>query len=139
MVKRSGFVLLLVATISITMAAQSEPTLVTLNMPRYNWLARQARVQGIVKVAFTLLPQAGEPTKVEVVAGPPASIGTAVEELKKTALENVKTWRFENGDAVEHRYETTFDFQLGGRSDVVSFQSFHSVTIVAGEGPMIAN
>jgi len=108
-------------------------------MPRYNWLARQARVQGIIKVAFTLLPHAGEPTKVELLSAPPISIGTAVEELKKTALENVKTWRFENGDAVEHRYETTFDFQLGGRGDLVSFQSFHYITIVAGEGPLIAN
>lgn len=139
MMKRTGFVFFFVASICITMAAQSEPTLLTLNMPRYTWLARQARVQGIVKVAFTLPPHAGEPTKVELVSGPTISMGTAAEELKKTALENVKTWRFENGDAVEHRYETTFEFQLGGRSDLVSFQSFHYVTIVAGEPPIIAN
>ena len=139
MIKRTSSVFLLVTTICITVAAQSEPTLLTLNMPRYTWLARQTRVQGIVKVAFTLLPRAGEPTKVELVSGPPASMGTAVEELKKAALENVKTWRFENREGVEHRYETTFDFQLGGRSDLVSFQSFHYVTIVAGEPPIIAN
>jgi len=136
---RSGFAFSFVMTTCITMAGQSEPTLLTLNMPRYAWSARQARVQGIVKVAFTLLPHEIEPTNVQPVSAPPIAMGTAVEELKRTALENVKTWRFENGDAVEHRYETTFDFQLGGRADLVSFQSFHQVTIVAGEPPIIAN
>src|SRR5215472_15372033 len=104
MTKRTVYVFLFVATTCITMTAQSEPTLSTLNMPRYAWLARQARVEGIVKVAFTLLPHAVEPSNVQLVSAPPISTGTAVEELKRTALENVKTWRFENGDAVEHRY-----------------------------------
>jgi outer membrane biosynthesis protein TonB len=121
------------------MAAQSEPALLTLKMPRYTLLARQARVQGVVKVAFTLLPHSVEATNVQVVSAPPDSMGAATEELKRTALDNVKAWRFENGDAVEHRYETTFEFKLDGATDFVSFQSFHRVTIVAGEGPVIAN
>jgi hypothetical protein len=122
------------------MAAQVEPTLTMLNMPRYSRMARQARVQGIVKVAFTLPPHAGGPMHVELVlSGPQPSEGKVVELLKESAVENVKTWRFENHDAVEHRYETTFEFRLSPGKDVVSFQSFHSVTIVAGdnEGPVI--
>jgi hypothetical protein len=139
MTKRVGKTLCLMATICITMAAQGEPALTALNLPHYPWLARQARVEGIVKVAFTLLPKSEAPTKVELISGPPISNGTAVEELKRLAVENVKTWRFQNGDAVEHRYETTFDFRLSGPKEVVSFQSFHYITVKSGGGEIIAN
>jgi hypothetical protein len=76
-------------------------------------------------VAFTLLPDSEWPTKIEVLSGPPISKGTVFEELKTLAVENVRTWRFQNRDAVEHRYETTVDFQISGAKEVVSFQSFH--------------
>jgi len=139
MIKRIGTTLCLIGGVCITMAAQVDPTLKTLNMPSCTRMARQARVQGIVNVAFILPPHAGQPTHVELVSGPRASEGKAVELLEESVVENVKTWRFENPDAVEHRYETTFEFRLSSGKDVVSFRSFHSVTIVAGddEGPII--
>jgi hypothetical protein len=43
------------------MAAQTEPALVTVNMPKYPPLARQARIEGVVKLTFTLSANAGEP------------------------------------------------------------------------------
>jgi outer membrane biosynthesis protein TonB len=107
-------------------------------MPHYPWLARQARVQGVVKVAFTLQPEAKEPTKVEVISAS-LSPGTASELLKTVAVENVKTWRFQNADAVEHRYVTIFDFQLAGDDEVVSFESFHHVIVESGGGKIISN
>ena len=137
--KRIGNTLFLMAAICITMAAQTEPVLTALNMPHYPWLARQARIEGVVKVAFTLQPEAKEPTKVEVISGPLTSEGTAADLLNTAAVENVKTWRFQNGDAVEHRYVTTFDFQIAGEGEVVSFQSFHHVTIESGGGKIISN
>jgi TonB family protein len=130
--------LLLVTVVRITMAAQTDPVLSALNMPHYPALARQARVEGVVKLAFTLQPGAMEPTKVEVVSAS-LSRGTASELLKTVAVENVKTWRFQNADAVEHRYKTTFEFQLAGDDEVVSFQSFHHVTVESGGGKIISN
>jgi hypothetical protein len=132
MKKRIGVTLCIMFTACITMVAQSEPILTALNMPRYPWLAVQGRAQGLVKVAFTLRPHADEPTKVELISG------TANDLLKNAALENVKTWRFANSDAAEHRYEVTFEFQLEGKQ-VVSFQSFRYVTVVFGDPPIIAN
>ena len=81
MIKRSGLALVFVASTCIAMAAQSEPALLTLKVPRYTLLARQARVQGVVKVAFTLLPHAVEPTNVQVVSAHGNSMGKASEEL----------------------------------------------------------
>jgi outer membrane biosynthesis protein TonB len=134
MIKRTCFVWCFIAAVCATIAAQSEPRLIALNMPYYPFMSRQGRAQGIVTVAFTLIPNAETPTKLEVVSAPP---GTS-EELKKTAIENVKTWKFENGSAVEHRYETTFEFHFG-HNDMVSFKSFHYVTVIAGEPPIVAN
>jgi hypothetical protein len=51
----------------LTMAAQTEPTLVAVNMPKYPPLARQARIQGVVKLTFTLSANAGEPTNIDAV------------------------------------------------------------------------
>lgn len=124
----------------ITMVAQTqnEPTLKTLDMPRYPWMAVQGRLEGIVKVGFTLQPHADEPTKVELISGPSTSQYSGYQLLIDAALANVRTWRFANSDAVEHRYEVTFDFQLSGKQ-LVSFRSFHYVTVVFGDPPIIAN
>jgi TonB family protein len=139
MTKRIGPALCVLAAACITMAAQTEPVLSALNMPHYPWLARQARMEGIVKVTFTLQPKAKEPTKVEVISVPSTSKSTANELLKTAAVENVKTWRFQNVDAVEHSYVTTFDFQIAGEDEAVSFQSFHHVTVESGGGKIISN
>lgn len=139
MTKRIGIALCLLAAACLTMAAQTDPVLWALNMPHYPGFARQGRIEGVVKVTFTLRPEATEPTKVEVVSGPSTSKGTASELLKTAAVENVKTWRFQNADAVEHNYVTTFDFQIAGEDEAVSFQSFHHVTVKSGGGKIISN
>lgn len=139
MMKRIANVVCLITAICITLAAQTEPVLSALNMPHYPWLARQGRIEGIVKVAFTLQPKAEEPTRVEVISDSSISGGIARDILKTAAVANVKTWRFQNGDAVEHRYVTTFDFQIAGEDEAVSFQSFHHITIESGGGKIISN
>jgi TonB family protein len=117
-----------VAVFGITMAAQTEPTLVTVNMPKYPPLARQARVEGVVKLTFTLSTNSTEPTNIEVVSGHPM--------LKWAAIDNVKTWKFENPYAVDRKYETTFRYRLSGvevplpKSAIVTFESLHQVDLV---------
>jgi len=93
--------------VSFSIAAQTEPTLTSANLPSYPPLACQARVEGVVKVRFTRAAHAKEPTNVEVLSGHPM--------LKEAALKNVKTWRFGNSYAVDRSYETTFEYHLSGR------------------------
>jgi protein TonB len=85
------------------MAAQSEPTLVAVNMPTYPPLARQARIAGVVKLTFVLSGNAGEPTNVEVISGHPM--------LKDAAIENVKTWKFTKHYA-EGTYQTNVQISV---------------------------
>jgi len=112
------------------MAAQTEPVLTSANVPMYPQLAAQGRVQGVVKLTFTLAARAAEPTNVEVVSGHPM--------LKGAALENVKTWKFANPYAVERKYETTLEYRLSGREVAsgesrkltVTLESFRKMEIV---------
>jgi TonB family protein len=118
---------LLLPILCIAAAAQTEPKLVTVNMPTYPPLARQARIEGMVKLTFTLPANAKEPASIEVVSGHPA--------LNGAAIESVKSWRFENPYAVERKYETTFRYQLSGvevlhAETTVTFKSFHQVELV---------
>jgi hypothetical protein len=123
-----AFILLTFAA-CIGVAAQTDnPELVSANIPFYPPLARQARVYGAVKVAFTLAGNSGEPADVEAVSGHPL--------LKSAAAENVKTWRFRNSYAVERKYETTFHYMLSeSESRHVTFQSFNVVEIVSPTPP----
>lgn len=129
MTTRVGILLCFVVAVSIMMVAQDEPVLISANIPKYPPLACQARVEGVVKLTFTLAAQASEPTNVEVVSGHPL--------LNGAALENVRTWRFDNPYTVERKYETTFKYRLSGRELAggtkkltVSLESFHNVEIV---------
>jgi len=129
MTNRISSVLCFVAAVCISMAAQTnEPLLITVNMPKYPPLAHQARIEGVVKLTFTLSANAGEPTNVEVVSGHPM--------LKAAAMDNVRSWRFENHNAVERKYETAFRYRLSGvevpasTRDKVTFDSFHEVDLV---------
>jgi TonB family protein len=137
MTKRVGILLCFLAAVSMTMVAQDEPVLTSANLPKYPPVACQARVQGVVTLTFTLVAHASEPTNIEVVSGHPL--------LNGAALENVKTWRFDNPYAVERRYETTFKYRLldrkpagGTKKLTVSLESFHNVEIVtdANEPPV---
>jgi TonB family protein len=113
----------LAATLCASLAAQTEPTLVTVNIPKYPSLASQARIQGVVKLTFTLLANAEEPTGIEVVSGHPV--------LKEAAIANVKTWKFATPHAVEGKYETTFRYRLSDHPirATVTFDSFHEVDV----------
>jgi TonB family protein len=125
MTSRATKLLCFVVFFCLTMAAQTEPALVTVSMPKYPPLARHARVEGVVKLTFTLSANAGEPTNIEVVSGHPM--------LKGVAIDNVRTWKFENLYAVERKYETTFRYRLSDHptSATVTFESFHEVDLVA--------
>jgi hypothetical protein len=130
MALRVAALLCVVAAVSMTAAGQAEPALTSANMPMYPPLASQGRVQGIVKITFTLAAQAAEPTNVEVVSGHPM--------LRGASLENVKTWRFDNHYAIERKYETTLEYRLSGRELTgdqtrrltVTLESFHKMEIV---------
>ena len=108
--------------ISVSMGAQDEPVLVSANIPKHPPLACQARIEGSVKLSFTLAANAAEPTNVEVVSGHAM--------LKGAAVENVNSWRFRNSHAVEGKYETTFDYRLlSSGPQKVTFESFHRVEV----------
>jgi TonB family protein len=121
-------VLVFVVAASMAVAAQTEPTLASANIPKYPPLASQARVEGVVTLSFALPANGAAPTNVEVESGHPL--------LKTAAEENVKAWRFENPCAIERKYETVFQYRLsagegaGKRSVTVTFKSFHHVEIV---------
>jgi len=109
-------------------SASRRPRTAISEHPVLSTLARQARVYGTVKVAFSLPANAGEPVNVEAVSGHPL--------LKSAAVENVKTWRFRNSYAIERKYETTFSYtlsEMGPRH--VTFESFNLVEIVSPKPP----
>src|ERR1700730_8777658 len=103
MTMRICAVLCFAAAISVTVAAQDEPVLVSANIPKHPPLACQARIEGLVKLSFTLAANATEATNVEVVSGHAM--------LKDAAMENLSTWRFGNHHA-DGKYETTFVYRL---------------------------
>ena|SRR5437899_3949107 len=128
----------LLAAISIATATQTEPVLSSANIPKYPPLACQARVQGTVKLTFTLPANSSEPANVQVVSGHPL--------LNGAAMDSIKSWRFDNPYAVERKYETTFEYRLTDRvlapgqqqKLTVSLESFHKVEIMTDAyGPTV--
>lgn len=128
--------------LSLCASAQhpSEPVLKSSEMPKYPPLARQARIQGEVKIEF-VLNQDGVPITVNLVSGHPM--------LAPTAVENVRAWRFEvpaDQATTERRYETTFEFKLdSGEADpadsgklTVVTHSFHRVEVIT-QSPTLAD
>jgi TonB family protein len=83
-----------------------EPRLRSAGLPQYPAIARQAQIQGEVKVEFVLNFD-GDPVSVVAVSGHPM--------LRGAAEQNVKTWKFElpqNLYRTEWKYETTFSFKI---------------------------
>lgn len=118
---------LLCCAVALTLAARAqtnEPVLISASIPQYPALARQARVVGVVKVSFILEGKGSEPTNIKVTLGHPL--------LNDPAIANLKTWRFDNSFAVERKYETTFEYLIGGGQSVC-FESFDHVRIVVPE------
>jgi TonB family protein len=108
--------------ISRMLASQAAPVLVSAHIPVYPPLARQGRIEGIVKPTFTLGDN-GEPIDVQVIS--------AQALLRTAALENVQTWRFRTPYA-EGKYETEFDFRfVCSAPQRVTFESFQRVEVVS--------
>ena len=124
----------LVALASVAAAqTQSEPILKTPGQPTYPPLARQARIQGQVKLEF-VVNQNGEPVSVTTISGHPM--------LAPAAEAEVWAWRFKmpkRDSPDDFHLETTFDYALvdfaPNYSDSsplpVVFDSFHHVTVSA--------
>ncbi len=135
---RNCLLICFLTAVSITMTGQTEPVLISVNVPKYPPLACQAHIEGVVKLTFTLPANGEQPTNIEVVSGHPM--------FKDASVENVKTWRFEqNPYAVERKYETTFKYRLSGleaagqRRVTVTFESFHEVQVVTDVAPPTVN
>jgi hypothetical protein len=130
MITRIAIVLCFLVAVSTIAAAQTEPVLASVNMPKYPALACHHRVQGIVKLAFVLEANSSQPKKLTLLAGDPLLVPAAVA--------NIQTWRFDNPNSLELRYYTTFEYRLSGRELTtgqtkkltVTFESFHKVEIV---------
>jgi TonB family protein len=109
----------------VAAAQADEPVLTSLNMPTYPTLARQARVEGTVKLTFILEGRGTGPTNIQVTSGHAL--------FNSPTIENMRTWRFSNNNyAVERKYEITFEYRLAGQPGVC-FESFHKVTVRAYE------
>src|SRR5438132_4221167 len=79
-----------------------EPILDSAQMPQYPPVAREARIEGEVKVSF-LLNGSGEVASLEVLSGHPM--------LRDSTAATVKSWKFrlqKNLFRTEWKYETTF-------------------------------
>src|SRR5580765_651999 len=86
-------------------------TVVPASLPqlKYPPLARIARVQGDVVVSFRRTPE-GRTIDVEPISGPPL--------LRATAIESVKSWRFEEGaEFAGQAVKVTFHFRLNPPND----------------------
>jgi TonB family protein len=122
-------VLLLVTAAALGQRAP-EPRLRSAGLPQYPALARQAQIQGEVKVEFVLSSD-GEPISVVAVSGHPL--------LKPAAEQNVKTWRFELPKDLyrtEWKYDTIFNFKISDDKQpyedpklTVTLDSYHYVEV----------
>ena len=124
----------LVALASVATAqTQSEPILKVPGQPTYPPLARQARIQGQVKLEF-VVNQDGEPVSVTTISGHPM--------LAPSAEAAIWTWRFQipKSESLEDLHlATTFDYELVDSAPNYSdstpppavFNSFHHVTVGA--------
>jgi outer membrane biosynthesis protein TonB len=120
MIMRICSVLCFAAAISVTMAAQ-EPVLVSANIPKHPPLACQARIEGSVKLSFTLAMNDTAAENVEVISGHAL--------LKNAAVENLSTWRFESHHP-DGKFETTFVYRIPSSGlQSVTFESFHRVEV----------
>jgi TonB family protein len=108
---RALTVVLICLSIYAPASAQSlpEPILQSGLMPSYPAIARAARIEGEVKVAF-LLDDKGEVASVDVKSGHPM--------LRDATAVIVKSWKFKlppNLFRTEWKYETTFRYHLSGK------------------------
>jgi TonB family protein len=93
--------------------ASGQQRIVSLDMPTYPPLARQARVQGVVTLAVAVNND-GVVSSARLIDGH-ALLGVA-------AIRDVRTWRFLSGQPFEGKI--IFDFKLMENSDRISSQKF---------------
>lgn len=108
-----------------------EPTLISAGLPKYPSLARLAKVQGEVKVDFTLNSN-GEVVTITVVSGHPL--------LRAAAEDTMKSWKFElpkNLYRTDWKYSTVLNYEISADEDpyenpklTVVLNSFHYVEII---------
>lgn len=110
-----------------------QPTLKGAPLPMYPPIARQARIEGTVRISFTL-NEAGDVVAAESLSGPPM--------LTPHTLEDVKAWHFlvpSGLFSTEWTYETEFVYRLSVREvdsydnakTTVSFSSFRRIEITS--------
>jgi len=115
-------------------SAQSlpEPILRTGNMPIYPPIARAARIEGEVKVAF-VLNEKGDVESVDVKSGHPM-LGDATADI-------VKSWKFKMPNLVRTKwtYDTIFKYHLSGKELelnetaklTIVVDSFHRIDVLS--------
>jgi TonB family protein len=120
----SSFVLIVCGTVGAQVNA--EPQLKRAELLMYPVLAREARIEGTVKLSFAINPD-GSVAEVQALSGHPM--------LKTAAIANVETWRFRPGDGKGEPQATELVFKLSGK-DVpsnprltVSLESFRRIEI----------
>jgi len=114
-------ILCFAAAISKTMAAQSEPVLVSANIPRHPALPCQARIGGVVELTFTLGANGAEPTDVEAVSGP-----TLLKAASPGECEGVALWHPSRRRQV--RNNVRLSAPMSGPQEV-TFESFRRVEV----------
>jgi len=117
---------LLVISGMVGAQANTEPQLKRADLPTYPVVARQARIEGTVKLSFVINSD-GSVADVQALSGHPM--------LKAAAVQNVESWRFRPGYGTGDRQTTELIFRLSGK-DVpsnpkltVSLQSFRRVEV----------
>jgi hypothetical protein len=97
MLIRVASLLCFALSMALVAAAQTdEPVLASLNMPKDPALARQASVEGIVKLTFTLEGMGTEPTNIQVISGYPLLNSPTIENLRgQTVLPHRVAFRAE--------------------------------------------
>lgn len=101
-------------------------TLKKADLPIYPLLARQARIQGTVKISFDV-SQDGTVSNVQGISGHAL--------LKSAAIENVSTWKFAGG-LNKQQLETEFVYRLSGSVGrnprlTVSLESFRQIDVTS--------
>ena len=125
----------LIVMYGATATAQNlpQPILKAAPLPMYPPIAREARIEGTVRVSF-VLNEAGDVVEVKALSGHPT--------LTPRTLENVKAWHFSLPQALfrtEWKYETEFVYRLSGRevdsynkpTVTVSWSSFERIEITS--------
>jgi TonB family protein len=103
--KRACIVLLFALTSAISLfGSDTIPAPEKADLPTYPTEARDARIEGVVKVSF-VVDGKGNVTRAEVMSGNPL--------LRNSALQNVKSWKFASEMiGPTKKYETEFIYRL---------------------------